>query len=104
MMSHLEKLAIAVLISASPCVFAGTVTYDGTSFPEFRGWTRSENRPFADRSIEEGWLVLRADVIPQDPPFVDVQEDDFYRRSLDNFVGSPGFFLEWRMETDGPRS
>jgi hypothetical protein len=54
-------------------------------------------------AIENGWLVQCADVVPQEPPFLDISEQDFCRRSLSEFAGTEEFFFEWRMETDGPR-
>jgi len=70
--------------------FGGVVTYNGTSFPEDQGWSRETSLLFADRSIEDGWLVQTAETVPYDGFLID--EDDIYRRSISEFAGAEAFF------------
>lgn len=79
------------------------VSFEGDIFPEADGWSRETSLYFSNRSIEQGWLVQQAEIVPQNPPNLDLSEDDFYRRSIAEFTGAEGFFLEWRVVTDGPR-
>ncbi len=95
-----RKVAVLLLALAVP-VSAQIVSYEGTSFPEEDGWIRDARIFLAERWIDGGWLVQRAEVVDPGPPEVD--EDDFYRRSLAQFGGASALFFEWRMETDGPR-
>ncbi|MFH1111176.1 MAG: PEP-CTERM sorting domain-containing protein [Planctomycetota bacterium] len=98
------RYSLLLVVALGASAQAQTVSYQGTTFPEQDGWTRDEQLFPADRAIENGWLVQRADVVPQEPPFLDVSEQDFYRRSLSEFAWSDPFFIEWRMVTDGPRT
>ena len=90
-------LLFTLTVSAS----ADVVLYEGTSFPDDVGWERADRLYLADRWLDDGWLVQQADIVHAGPP--QETEDDFYRHSLAAFAGIEAFFVEWRMETDGPR-
>lgn len=83
-------------------VLAGIVSYDADVFPDQIGWARGTSLLFADRTILDGWLVQTAERVPYDEFMI--EQDDIYRRPIDEFVGMYAFFVEWRMETDGPRT
>lgn len=52
--------------------------------------------------IADGRYVQRVDrdSCPDEP----VGESEAFRRTLDDFIGVPTFFVEWRLETDGDRT
>lgn len=68
--------------------------YEGNAFPEASGWTRE---PFGNptRAIDQGEFVQFFD---------EPTDQDFYRRSLNEFVGTQSFFAEWRMQSSAPAS
>ncbi len=96
-------LPILLLVCARSVVIGQTVSYEADVFPEVDGWTRSDRLFLADRHLDDGRLVQHAEAVEFDPPLLDEDEDDFYTKSLVAFAGVDAFFLEWRMETDGPR-
>jgi hypothetical protein len=103
MMRMIRAFVVVAASLAIKTVSGGVISYEGTVFPETEGWRRSTSLLYSDRTIENGWLVQRAEVIPT-PPYLDTQEDDFYYHSLAAFSGASFFFLEWRVEADGPSS
>ncbi len=96
----IRSTATLVLVFAVTAC-ADVISYECTSFPENEGWERSDRLFLADRWIDSGLLVQYAEIVDAGPP--EVPEDDFYFRSLGQFAGSGSFFVDWRMETDGPR-
>jgi len=96
---------VLILLLLASGVRASVISYEGDVFPDSAGWARSDRQYLADRELIDGWFVQRADVaVPGMPPNTpEVDEDDFYRRSTVDFIGTDAFFVEWRMETDGPR-
>ena len=96
------RLFICFLFVASSSR-ATIVSYDADQLPELVGWSRDQDPFPADRSLEDGWLVQYAEIIPQKPPLLDISEDDVYRRLIAEFTGTNEFFVEWRLQTDGPR-
>ena len=99
----MSKYTVVLLLALGARGFAQVVSYDGTAFPEDTGdgWIRSEQVYYADRWLEDGWLVQYAEVQP-DPPYEG--EQDFYRRELDDHAALPTWCLEWVMQTDGPEA
>jgi len=91
---------VAVLTSAavlSP-VGAQIVSYEATSFfPEEVGWIRDETAFPIDRFLEDGRLIQVAETVPPNG-----WEQDSYRRFFPELAGSPTFFAQWRVETNGP--
>ncbi|MEK6674877.1 MAG: hypothetical protein AABZ47_04385 [Planctomycetota bacterium] len=74
--------------------FAQIVNYEGDVFPENAGWERIVFTEI-DRSFDAGWFVH----------FVDfANETDHYQRRIADFAGVPRFFVEWRVESDAPKS
>ena len=73
---------------------AGIVAFEGDTFPEASGWTRE---PFGSptRTVDGGVFVQSFD---------EPTDQDFYRRSLADFAGAEGFFVEWRVRSDAPAS
>ena len=95
------KYALSLCLALVAPSLAGIVSYEGDSFPEDVGWQRSDRPYLPDRWIEDGWFVQYAEIVGPGPP--EVPEDDYYRRYIADFAGASTFFVEWRMETDGPR-
>jgi hypothetical protein len=73
---------------------AQVVIYEGSTFPKDEGWERIV---FTDvsRSLIGGFLVQYVD---------EPNEVDSYRKLLHDFAGVSGFFIEWRVESDAPKS
>lgn len=97
-----SRCIVAIVLLAGHA-HAQVVSYDGTSFPEEAGlgWTRLNVGFLADRSIEDGWVVQLAEIVPGPP--ID-GEQDFYRRELDDQADLPTWFLEWVVVSDGPEA
>ena len=77
------------------------VSWEGNSFPESEGWTRSTFCT-PERSIDDGKLVqILVEGECMEPPDGD---RDTYTRTIDEFNGSATFFYEYRVQTDGNRS
>jgi len=91
-------LSLSILVAGAN---AGIVAYEGDAFPEAVGWTRVGTMD-ADRSLDNGWFVQSVDLGVWAP--LPGGEQDQYNRSLAEFAGTRGFFAEWRVQTDGPRS
>lgn len=89
-----------MMVLAGP-VLANVISYEGTSFPEQEGWVRSDRPHLADRWLDDGWFVQYAEIVDPGPP--ELPEDDFYRWSLGDLAAADAFFVEWCVETDGPR-
>lgn len=82
-----------VLCLVSFTVPSGSViTFEGDSFPETSGWTRSVFLT-PQRTLENGILIQYFD---------SVGDHDFYRRFLSAFSASTNFFAEWRVQSDAP--
>lgn len=83
-------------------VFCGAVdSFEGDAFPEEQGWLRQWICE-PEKWIEDGWLVQQVTACEGIPP--PGAETEVFRRFLDDFLGSNTFFVEWRLETDGPSS
>ena len=95
------KYALSSCLALAAPLLAGVVSYEGNSFPEHVGWVRSDRLHLADRWIEDGWFIQYAEIVDPGPLYV--PEDDFYRRYIPDLAGASTFFVEWRMDTDGPR-
>jgi hypothetical protein len=100
MVSAMMRLSL-VLLALGTVAIAEVVTYEATSFPEDQGWERRDVLFPADRWIEDGWFFQHAEIVDPGPP--QEVEQDLYDRSLAPFAGAATFFVQWRIETDGPR-
>lgn len=93
---------IPLLIAASAgSALAEVVSYEGTAFPEdeeLAPWSR-EGSQSEVRWVEDGWFVQRPGQGPWPWPHGD---EDFYRRGISEFHDPPSWYLEWRVQTDGP--
>jgi hypothetical protein len=100
-MKQTKFAAIACLAVSAPVLAQEVVSYTGDSFPDEVGWFRIEQpeKILADRSIEDGWFVLQAIVLPC-PPLCHTQ--DHYRWNLTEQGGASAWYMEWVMQTDGP--
>src|SRR5262245_27266343 len=84
-------------------VAAGQVgSYEGDAFPELAtpAWER-DIQCMPERWLDSGWLVESVEVGQCGPPPGGDRER--YLRSLADMAGTPTFFVEWRMVTDGHR-
>ncbi len=75
--------------------------YEGEQWPEETGWTRAA---FCDppRALIDGWFQQEVAPCPGDPLPGGQQES--FRRTLAQYTEVDSFFLEWRVQTSGPRS
>lgn len=93
---------MSLLIAASAgSALAEVVSYEGTAFPEdeeLAPWSR-EGSQSEIRWVEDGWFVQRPGQGPWPWPHGD---EDFYRRGISEFHGVSSWYLEWRVQTDGP--
>ncbi len=98
MRQYVAVSCVLMLVGETP---AQVVSYEGTSFPETESWERSTFCT-PERLLAQGWLVQQVEPLECfDPPSGD---RDSYVRSLSDFDGSGTFFVEWRVEADGPAS
>jgi len=95
------KYALSSCLALVAPSLAAIVSYEGNSFPEDVGWERRETLFTADRWTQGGWFFQSADIVGPGPP--EVPEEDIYDYSLAEFAGTEMLFVEWRMQTDGPR-
>ena len=95
------RYAMFFLAALAAPVLAGVVSYEATSFPDEQNWERRETIVPAERWLDGGWFVQYAELADPGPPHLD--EEDIYEYSLAEFAGADRFFVEWRMETNGPR-
>ena len=92
----------ALAIAVASRVFADVVSYECNSRPTQDGWTLLQAWCDPQEWADDGRLFQRVEFCPEyDPP--EGQQFD-YTRSLAAFSGSPAFFVEWRVQTDGDRS
>ncbi|MEK6676903.1 MAG: hypothetical protein AABZ47_14780 [Planctomycetota bacterium] len=84
--------AILTMLATITTSKAQVVTYEGTVFPEARGWQRlSAAAP--KRQLEDGWLIQS---LPN-------PARDSYRYNIGGMTSLVGrFFVEWRVVTDNP--
>jgi hypothetical protein len=94
----MSRYTITFFIASAVPVFAQVVSYEGTSFPEDNGWERIQVLFPGERWLDDGWLYQLVELL--DPP---ERQQDFYKRSLAKFSAAETFFVQWRIETDGPR-
>jgi len=92
-------IIVPILVVAFSSLPAQVRTYEGAVFPEALGWERVGTVD-ADRWLENGWLRHYTDLGAWAPG--PIGEQDFYRRSISEFVGAPTFFVECRVVTDVP--
>jgi len=98
------QMAIAAL---SACLWGEHAFADGFSWecdtpPVDAGWIFLGDFCNPERWLADGWYHQRLDMdsCPNEP----VGESEYYRRELTDFIRSSTFFVEWRLEGDGPRS
>ena len=91
---------LASAVAAPALAHAQVVSYEAIElFPEeTEAWTHEPQEHQAERWIEDGVLVQHALFLPKG-----LGQRDTYYYSLAQFAGSPTFFCEWVVETDGPR-
>ncbi len=95
------KFALSFSLGLVAPALAGIVSYEGNSFPEDVEWERRDTHFSADRWLQGGWFFQSADIVGPGPP--ELPEEDIYEYSLACFEGGATLFVEWRIETDGPR-
>ena len=93
---------LVILVSLSQLAVAGVFTYECEAVPEDAGWEIVAFYCTPEVSIQNDHLVQAVQVGGCHPPPNGDQES--LSRSLVDFDGSPTFFIEWRVETDGDRS
>jgi hypothetical protein len=97
-----KRLSVAIVASAAPGLSWGQiVSYEATSvFPDQDGWTRIIQPYQSDRWLSDGSLVQYSQQVPAGQ--VTEEQQDPYRRGLDDQAGFPTWFLQFRVITDTP--
>ena len=99
-MSGRWTVAIVLVLAVRAC--GAVYSYECNSFPDDAGWYVGQNWCDTQEWVEAGRFYQHVEFCPgYDPP---QGQQSSYRHSLDEFVGSDAFFVEWRMQTDGHRS
>ncbi len=94
-------MAGCVLISAA--IARGEVfTWECDSFPVAGGWGLLQQFCVPILWVEDGQYIQQLDMV--ECPGKEQGGHDSYRRTLDDFVGGPSFFLEWKVEANGDAS
>ncbi len=94
-------LAALLLLGGARCV-ADVVSYECDSFPVEAGWYVGQNWCETVEWVSDGKFCQRVAFCEgYDPP---EGQQSSYRHLLDEFIGTPRFFVEWRIETTGARS
>lgn len=90
-------LALALIPVAT--ALAQVVSYDAAAglFPEEQGWQHTHFCT-PERWLADGLLYEDVDIGECAPPPGDGDRDT-YKRPIDEFIGVPEFFVEWRMWT-----
>ena len=81
---------------------AAVVTFEGDRTPTEAGWSIDQVWCDPLRWVESGFYSQHVELCEGHPP--PGGQTDAYRRDLEDFVGVPGFFLEWVVQTDAPRT
>lgn len=77
-------------------------SYECDSFPVDGSWEVLQNWCDPMEWVDQGHFYQQTDFCDgYDPP---EGQQSSYTRSLDEFIGSQAFFMEWRVRTDGDRS
>ncbi|TWT42408.1 hypothetical protein RAS1_35400 [Phycisphaerae bacterium RAS1] len=97
-MFHGMILALAVSSQALEQVFL----YECAEPPVAAGWDVIQVWCDPAQWVEASWFNQRLELCPGYPP--PNGQTASYRRGLADFVGAPAFFVEWRVQTDAPRS
>jgi len=93
---------VAIVLVAGVYAYSAVVSYEGNSFPPAPGWYVGQNWCDTEEWVDGGHFYQRVEFCEgYDPP---EGQQSSYRHSLDEFIGSERFFVEWRVETDGDRS
>lgn len=95
-------LVFASCLALAANVRSEMVSYEATSLPELdviAPWIRSGSFGL-DRWLENGAFFQRPEQGNWPWPH---GEEDYYRRCISEIAGSESWYLEWRVQTDGPR-
>lgn len=96
----INSMAIfAIMLGGSS--IAQSVSYEATSvFPENAGWVHLREVFYADRSLQNGWLVQVAELV-NNGKALEGERDAYYREFGDQ-AGISDWFLQFRVVTDSP--
>ncbi len=95
--------AIAVILMLATRAAVGTsVAYECNTLPENTGWQVVQIYCNPTLEVLDGWFQQHVDLCPPNPPPGGQQAA--FRRTIDEFIGEPTFFLQWRVVTDADRS
>ncbi|MBL8880738.1 MAG: hypothetical protein JNG88_16615 [Phycisphaerales bacterium] len=98
----LIRMAIALGVIFPRWASADVVLYEANQFPEQAGWTIEQIGCDPTLWVADGCFHAVVNVCPgSNPPDGDSAA---YRRSLADFANVPTFFVEWRVETNAPRT
>ncbi len=95
------RMCVGLLLLAVAIARADVFSYECTSLPAEAGWEVINEACDAEQWLDDGWLLQHVEPGCGGPPGGG-QFD--YNRSIEEFIGAPGFFIEWRVETDGDQS
>lgn len=94
--------AAAVLLAHASACSGQVFSYEADSLPENGGWDIAQIWCDPTLTLDDGLFVQVVDLCPGfDPPG---GQEGAYKRSVADFLGTPVFFVEWRLETDGEAS
>jgi hypothetical protein len=96
----LRFMAVLAIATAAR-VRADVFSYEADSMPDSAGWTLEQLFCDPALSVEGGWFRAHLDLCPGYPP--SIGREAVYRRYLAEFIGTPAFWAEWRVQTDSPR-
>jgi hypothetical protein len=98
-----KTYVLAAFASICSTAVAGVVSYECNQRPDDGpGWRVLQNWCDPALWIENGWFYQHVELCAGHPPPGGQQAS--YSRDLNAFSGVPGFFLEWVVESDAPRT
>jgi len=97
---RIQFIAPGLLLIATT-VRSDVFSYESTSFPEDAGWEVVSQFCDPETWLLDGWYFQLVAPGCGGPPGGDQDE---YTRSIEEYEGTPEFFIEWRVSTDGDAS
>jgi hypothetical protein len=95
-------VGVSAVLAPAPYASGDVYAYECDSLPTSAGWELLQAYCDPQEWVEDGYLFQRVEFCEGSNPPAGQQFD--YGRSLDEFLGTEQFFIEWKLETDGDRS
>ncbi len=96
------RVSAALVLVTATCAYGEVVSYEADLLPVDDGWDIQQNFCDTQEWIDGGVFFQRVETCPGTDP--EEGQQSSYIRSTSQFLGSTGFFIEWRMRTSGDRS